>query len=499
MAPKRKSRGLRSRLALSQESDYFIPPPVREAWIRGLIRDLPGKLDSTQKSMLAEYDAIPPELLAFFYACRRIGKTWLVAVLMLEHCIRLAAEAYVHYVAATADGIKEALIPTMEELTADCPAAILPRWVGSDNMFRFPGGGLIRVSGVDKGNYKHVRGSRSTLTIIDEASWITKLSHVVRSVLGPMTLRSNGSRLIMLSSAPDEPNHEVLEFLADARARGTCVERTIKQRTWANDEERHRVEREYRKAIEDTGGEDSTHFRREFLNELVFDTSSAVVPEWSPAMASEVVRETVRPDHCFRWVTLDPGFTHHSGTLFGHVDFDRARLVVEDEIDVVRTMTTDLVPLIKAKETELWGQHPVHYRYMDNAPDVQAQLQKDGIVFHGVGHKDVRAFANRLRTRLKTGQVVIHPRCKKLVACLYKGTWAKQTTENGVLRYKEDPQLGHFDLLAALTIAANRVRLDEDPRPYVGPTPGPRTWGGLAPSNQAVSLDNAFKHWGKKP
>jgi hypothetical protein len=139
---------------------------------------------------------------------------------------------------------------------------------------------------------------------------------------------------------------------------------------------------------------------------------------------------------------------------------------------------------------------------MDNAPEVQAQLQKDGVVFHTVGHKDVRAFANRLRTHVKNGKVVIHPRCKKLVGCLYKGTWAKQTTENGVLRYKEDPILGHFDLLAALTFATNRVRLDEDPRPYLGNTPGPKTWGAngvpAQPSEQAKAIHNAFSGWASK-
>jgi hypothetical protein len=451
--------------------------------------------------MLAEFDALPPELRAFFFACRRIGKTWLAGVLMLEHCIKQPG-AYVHYVAATADGIKEALLPSMEDLTADCPAALLPRWVGTDNMFRFPNTSLIRVSGVDRGNYKHVRGARSTLTVIDECSWITKLGHVVRSVLGPMTMRSPGGRVIMLSSSPDEPNHEVLDFLNDARANGSCIERTIDERTWDTDEERFRIERERRRAVEECGGEDTPAFRREFLNQLVFDTSSSVVPEWNPELAKEVVRETLRPEYSFRWETLDPGFTHHTGVLFGHVDFERARIVVEDEIDVVRTTTTDLAPLIKAKERDLWGEHPVHYRYMDNAPEVQAQLQKDGVVFHTVGHKDVRAFANRLRTHVKNGKVVIHPRCKKLVGCLYKGTWAKQTTENGVLRYKEDPILGHFDLLAALTFATNRVRLDEDPRPYLGNTPGPKTWGAngvpAQPSEQAKAIHNAFSGWASK-
>lgn len=461
------------------------------------MRDIPGKLDTTQLGMLAQFDALPKDVRAFFFASRRIGKTWLVAVLMLEHCLQHPS-SYVHYVASTRSGIKEALMPTMEELTQDCPGVVLPRWIGQDGMFRFPNGSLIRVSGVDGGNYKYVRGSKSTLTVIDEASWIDNLTHVVRSVLGPMSLRSQEARMLMLSSAPDEPNHQVLEFLAEARANGTCIERNLKQRTWATTEEKFRLEGELRRAIDECGGEDTPHFRREYMNELVFDTSSSVVPEWTPALAAEVVRETERPEYCFRWEAMDPGFTHHTAVLFGHVDFERARLVVEDELDVVRTTTSDVAPLIKAKEKDLWGVHPVHYRYMDNAPEVQAQLMKDGVVFHGVGHKDVRAFANRLRTSLKTGKVVIHPRCKGLVASLYKGTWAKQTTENGALRYKEDPKLGHFDLLAALTYATNRVRLDEDPRPYLGAGPGPRHFGPNAPSQQALALHNAFSGWGKR-
>jgi hypothetical protein len=142
--------------------------------------------------------------------------------------------------------------------------------------------------------------------------------------------------------------------------------------------------------------------------------------------------------------------------------------LVLDELDRVRMVSSDLAPLIRAKEVELWGgdHRPLRIqRVMDNDPTSQGEMLKEGLLFAGIGKKDLRGYVNSLRKLVKQEKLVIHPRCKKTIACLYKGAWKARHNEDSELKFKEDGELGHFDLLAALIYANARAPYDENPFP----------------------------------
>jgi hypothetical protein len=296
-----------------------------------------------------------------------------------------------------------------------------------------------------------------------------------------MTLRSPDAVKLMLTSAPDQPGHDVLQFIADHRARGTIIERTIYDRKGGTEAEQTRIDRELAQAIEDCGGADTIHFKREYCNALIFDSESTVIPEWQDRDlvlgkgsvggkpdGTGLIREVPYPESFHAIVGFDPGFSHHAGVVFCYVDFEKGWLVVVDELDRVRMVSSDLAPLIRAKELELWGtdHKPMQLRrVMDNDPASQGEMKKEGLLFAGIGKKDLRGYVNSLRKLVKQGNLIIHPRCKRTIACLYKAQWKARHNEDSELKFREDSELGHFDLLAALIYTNARAPFSENPFP----------------------------------
>lgn len=460
--------------------DEQVHPAIREAWRQGNVRDIPGKLELTQVDMLAQLERLPSAKWKMILASRKIGKTWLACVLMLEHCLR-DPNASVIYLAPVGKTGKSAIVDIMEALLVNCPLSCSPAWMTADQLFRFPNGAQIRVIGTSNNRAKTHRGPRATMLILDECSFVDRLATIVRSVLGPMTLRNPDAVKIMLTSAPEEPGHDVLEFIADHRAKGTMVERTIYDRKGGTPAEQERIDRELAEAIEACGGADTIYFKREFMNELVFDGATTIVPEWhDPGRAlgkdskagqpdgTGLIREVPRPEAYIAVVGWDPGFADHSGVVFGYVDFEKRWLVILDELDMVRTISSDLAPLVKAKEKEHFGgdHRPVRIqRIMDADPQSQHQMLKENLLFAGIGKKDLKSQINQLRKLVKQERLIVHPRCKKLIANLYKATWAPRNTENAELRFRRDSELGHFDVLAALMYANMRAPWDDNPFP----------------------------------
>lgn len=507
--------------------DDQIHPAIAEAWKRGQVRDIPGKLELTQKDMLRQLETIPTGW-RMILASRKIGKTWLACVLMLEHALKVPG-AQIIYMAPVAKNIKEPVIEIMDELLANCPMSLAPLWNTADKAFSFPStGAKLRIVGSSSGRATTLRGAKATMLVVDECGFMEQLDSVIRSVIGPMTYRNPDAVKLMMSSAPELPGHEVIRFILDHRAKGTLVERTILDRIGETEPEITRITRELEEAIESCGGRDTTHFRREYMNELVFDTESTVIPEWHDQArvlgknarngqpdGTGLIRMADWPEHFVAIVGFDPGFHHHAGVVFGVIDFKHRTLVIVDEIDAVKTISSDLAPQIREKELAIWGtgtgHHPMQvFRVMDNAPDVQGEMRKEGILFAGIGKKELRSQVNAVRALVKQGRLVVQPNCKKLIACLTKATWAPRSSEDSVLKFREDSRqgpegLGHYDLLAALVYAVARCPFDLNPFPAlaadrftsrgqdVGGSWNTATQTFNKPSAQVAGIIDAFK------
>ena len=115
--------------------------------------------------------------------------------------------------------------------------------------------------------------------------------------------------------------------------------------------------------------------------------------------------------------------------LFAFWDFQNAKLVIQDEFCVNYKEgfnTKTLAEAIQEKETSLWGVKKPYLRIMDNNPIMAQDLQTIHDLHFIESQKDDKESAiNNLRLMVHSRQLVIHPRCKTLIAHLKYGVWNK--------------------------------------------------------------------------
>lgn len=387
-----------------------------------------------------------------FHCSRRLGKSFTLLSLAAEECLR--GRVRVPYAAPTQKNVREILIPTMQEIMHDCPRHLRPEYRTQDGKFVFKGtGSEIPLAGTDGNNADRMRGSAADLAILDEAGFMDNLRYVVHSILLPQLLTTNG-RLILSSSSPISPSHDFVYFLAEAEMAGAYKKLTI------HDDSRPEVIARIPEWMEESGGADSTEWKREYLCELVTDKNLAIIPEMTEQRCQELVREWPRPQYYDAYVGMDVGFTDLTALVFGYWDFLNATLVIEDEFGINKMTTDDLAKGIAAKEALHWHQPPF-LRVSDVEPIVINDLGKlHGLYFTQTRKDDKEAAVNALRLMVAQGKIIIHPRCKNLIAHLKFGVWNKSKTQ-----FERVDGFGHFDFIDALVYLVRNIRREKNPWP----------------------------------
>ncbi len=427
------------------------------AWSTG---DLRYKLHDGQAELYDLFFATVARRIVW-HCARRFGKSWLLCVLAVVFCLR-RPKSVVVYAAPSREQIKQFIWPIMEEICADAPAHLKPVYVASNHQYLFPNGSLIHLDGADDDHGDNLRGPKADLAIADEAGFWKHLVYVVRSVLGPRTLGIKHARTIIASSSPESSGHEFVGLIAEAKRRGTYWLKTIydNPRLDAAD---------IAQCIDDSGGVQSTVFRREFLCEIVTDETRAVVPEFDELRN---VAAAERPIHLDPTECLDLGLVDFSHCLFGYLDFARAKLIIEDEIVTNYKTTGQLADLIKAKEVELWADDGkewspdlVHARWSDNDPQQLYDLNSIYKLPFAPATKTNRDEAiNRMRLAMQQGKIEINPRCVVLIHQLKTAVWNRQRTDFD--RVGE----GHNDGLMALVYYVRMLNWQKNPAPVLKAT-----------------------------
>ena len=390
-----------------------------------------------------------------FHCSRRVGKSYTLLTIANETAIRKPG-AQIRYAAPTQKNVKEIILPVMRELLHDCPDEVRPEWKGQDGHFVYPNGSVLSIAGTDGGNADKLRGSACDLGIVDEAGFVDELRYLVRSILMPQFITTNG-RMILSSSSPVSPAHDFVGFMAEAEAADAMVKITI------HEDSRPEVIARIPEWMKESGGAESTDWRREYLCELVTDETRAIVPEFDDAAAKALVTESVRPPYFDSYVAMDVGFNDLTAVLFGYWDFIRAGLVVEDELALSRMTTDDLAHGIRAKEASLrWPRGPL-MRVSDTDLIVINDLNRlHNLGFIATQKDDKEAAINAVRMLVGEGKLYIHPRCKNLIAHLKYGIWNKQRTQ-----FERAEGFGHFDFVDALVYLVRNVRREKNPYPHL--------------------------------
>lgn len=458
--------------SLSNELDLSIltDEDIREArarlWEKGILH---WKLDVTQKKLYDFFHGKTDKTIVV-NASRRLGKSFFLLVLALEQCIQ-KPKSIVKFIQPETGMIRKNINPDFEEMLLDCPADLRPKFMTQDSMWVFPNGSKIHLVGTDNGNYDKLRGSNAHLALIDEAGFCNDLAHIIKSILIPTTTLTRG-RIVLSSTTPPDPNHEFIAYMQLAESNGTLIRKTILDAV--EDHKNEEVPRITQEIIADIiksyiNGIDDEGFRTEYLCEVIYNSSDAVLPEFTKEIQQDTVVEWPTPPFCDKYVSMDIGFQDLTVVLFAYWDFDHAVLVVEDEyvINGPEMTTKRLATDIMEKEEKLWrnkltGEYEKPYiRVSDNNLILLNDLQREyGLTFLPTDKQNKDAYINMLRNMISNRQIIVKPNCKTLISHMKLATWDKSRKS-----FKRSGDNGHFDAVDSLAYLVRNLDMSRNPYP----------------------------------
>lgn len=441
---------MKPRRVVEGEPSAELSQLAREAlWRRG---DLSALLHDGQERMLS---LLVGNLFVLACIARRWGKTRAACVWLTTVCLTIE-NAICLYAAPTGKMVREFAWNELRAIAEWAPENVRPVIVGDE--MRFPNGSRIIAAGCeDERKADRLRGSKAHAAVIDEGGFIDCLDYVVRSVVTPQLLTTDG-RMLVVSTPPTTPEHPFRALAGQAQARGAFMAATLYDAP-------HLTPQQIERYVTDLGGVDSPDYRREILAEFVVDPLRAIVPEFSKHEA-ELVSDAPANEHVDRYVVGDLGYVDLSVILFAEWDFAAARIVVVDEVVAERTTSTEIQQLVADKERGRWGEARPYRRMLDAPAITRADMvrlqvgDEPATKWQPVRTDDVEAAVNALRLACGKHLLRIHPRCRIAISHLRNGIWNEKRTA-----FARSEGLGHFDGVAAMMYLVRHVDRSRNPTP----------------------------------
>jgi hypothetical protein len=421
-----------------------------EKWFRG---DLSFKLHSAQKVIDQTFKDTSRQL--FVGNCsRQFGKSYWAVCKAIEQAIK-KPKSQVRYGAAFHSDLIEFIIPAFDKVLEDCPESIKGKYTKQGSCFTFPNGSKIKLVGLDK-NPNGLRGNTLDLIILDECGFVSNLDYVYKSVIIPATTHRPDAKIILISTPPATPAHPFLDYAHRAELENSYAMFTIYDNPMVDEATIQRL-------MQESGGEKSTTWRREYLCEFITDADLAIISEWKDEFVQEV-----EPDEFYKYyhkyVGMDLGVKDFTACIFGYYDFKKASLIIEDELHMNGpSMNTELlVNAIKSKEKEIWKELTPFRRVSDNNWPILMQdfSSIHNLTFIATNKDSLEAMINEVRLMVQAGQIIVNPRCKQLIGCLKYGVWDSKKKA-----FARSTTYGHFDHLAALIYLVRNLAKLSNPIP----------------------------------
>lgn len=430
-------------------------------WRRGHLSWL---LDANQKQLYDLYYNTDHRVQTWLLA-RRSGKSYCLCVLAIETCLKKPG-AIVKFLAPTRVQVNLIIRPLMRKILESCPDEIKPEYKAKDNIFYFPNGAELQLSGTDGGSAERLRGGDSDLAIVDEAGSCTDLRYCVRDILLPTTLITKG-KILLASTPPEDAEHDFVDFIEEAEARGSIVVKTI-------DDNPRIDQNEKIKLIEELGGANSESTLRELYCKMIKSKTNSVVPEFTEDKMMEIVSDQNTPPPFYdAYVSMDLGYKDWTVVLFAYYDFKSDKVVIQDEIVTYGTeMYLDkLGTQILAKEKELWT-NPVtgellkpRKRVSDHNLIAINEIKRASnyqIHFELANKEGKHASINNLRMMVNANKIAINPKCTTLIRHLKNAKWASTTAKDTFARC---PQGSHYDAVDACAYLLKAIDYKRNPYP----------------------------------
>lgn len=200
------------------------------------------------------------------------------------------------------------------------------------------------------------------------------------------------------------------------------------------------------------------------------DRSGLVCPEWTPEVEAACCYDYARkPAYYTVYAGADPGSTDMFVVLWGFVDFIGRRLIILDERWWRNPRTDEVGDAAVEVERQHFGDDLKSERIdaVQRFTDIDHRFVADlrhkpwCVAFTPTQKTDHDMWERMLRTAIRQGQVVIHPRCELLLRTLRHA----RRKDNG--DYERTEGTGHADAWAALLYLFRNVNWNRNPFPAV--------------------------------
>lgn len=431
---------------------------IEALWRRGQLSWL---LDANQQSLYELFHTSEFKIQTWLLA-RRSGKTRTLCVMAIEQCLR-HPRSIVKFLSPTKKQVERNIRPLMSEVLETCPDELKPELKVKDDIYYFANGSEIQMAGSEMGNIDSLRGGSSHISIIDEAQDVTNLPYAINSVLLPTTSTTRG-KILLAGTPPTNYDHEFIRYIEKAENEGSIV-----KRIWSDNPRMDKKEIEMQ--AEAMGGFDSEGFRREFLCEIIKDSTMSVIPEFTEEKSKELVMDWKKPVFYHPVTSMDIGYKDWTFVVMGYFDFKADKLIIEDEMVTKGTemYLATFGNAILVKEEFLWVDDvtkeiiPVKKRVCDHDLIAINEIQKATnykVNFVPADKHDRMAGINFLRNLVKSNKLIINPRCKYLISHLKNARWAKSRET-----FARCPEGSHYDGVAALVYLARAINYNTNPYP----------------------------------
>lgn len=462
---------------------------LREAWQLGEITHhmTPSQYDTYQKFLAwkKRRDGGREYLMDI---SRRWGKSTVGCVWLISEAIQRPGSRLI-YIGPELKQIKRFVLSLMNNILSDCPPELQPHLRRTDLIYEFKNGSRIELVGLDK-NPDGARGNAIDGCFCDEAAFFKQLDYILFSVLQPQMLGRPWARIFCASTPPISPAHIWSQrMIPDAIKRGAHDIKTLE------DADQYSAV-EIEEMIAQLGGREDARCQREYFCRHVADENMAIVPEFRH-FEEQIVQAVTPPEWRDCYTSMDPGWADLTAVLFGYWHFERAQLVIEDELAESRLNSGRLATLLKLKEQELWGsiqrigsngqKKPQPYRRVsDRDHRLLSDLAREhDLVFTRTLKDNPEQAVNALRVAITGEKILIHPRCEKLIKHLRNGVWKNEQRAQFAWQGGE---FGHFDCVAALIYMWRNVNRNRNPAPKVAPAFSSDAYNpALADANRKVS------------
>ena len=426
-------------------------------WDQGVLHWL---LYPVQKELYNSYKDCNQKVVVWL-SSRRLGKSTTLCTLALETCLQ-KPNALVKYCCPTQKMARDISREIIQRLIETCPKDLRPKYKTMEGAWVFSNGSRIQLTGLDAGRAENIRGGSADLAIIDEAGLVDQLEYIITSIILPTTSTTKG-KIIMASTPPLSTDHPfITRYVARAKSENNLVTKTIYDNPNIAPDELARI-------IEENGGIQSIHFRREYLCDIIKDQERSIIPEFTKELRELIVKPLPKPAFYDIYVSMDVGMKDLTVVLFAWSDFVNRRLVIEDEFvtNGQQFNTSTLAAGIRAKEKEHFTNTVTHeqqlpfLRVSDNNLIVIKDLYDlHKLQFIPTRKDDAEAALNKVRLMIQSQQIIINPRCKTLISHLEGGIWNKAKTS-----FERSADTGHYDAIDSLKYLVRNYYPNKNPYP----------------------------------